>query len=65
MHLHPTQLHTTRAHSVRLPRQLSDYLQAQAHANHRTVSGEILHRLELSRLTDQQTTKQPANKENP
>lgn len=41
---------------VRLPDDLRDYLKTAAAANRRSLTGEITHRLDLSRKADEQAT---------
>ncbi|WP_295539208.1 Arc family DNA-binding protein [uncultured Pseudacidovorax sp.] len=46
----------TRVDSIRLPAELRAFLLAQAQQNTRSFSGEIVHRLEQSRQTNQPPT---------
>lgn len=44
--------------NVRLPAGLKEWLAAQARENHRSLNGEVVHRLEESRRKDE-ATRQP------
>ena len=39
--------------NIRLPESLKQYIAAQAEANHRSQTAEVIHRLEQSRIQDE------------